>query len=75
VVGKPRRRELGDAFERRLRAEPAAWAWFSAQSPSYRRLVASWVMSAKREATRERRLAALIEDSAAGRKIRPLGGA
>ena len=29
-------------------------------------------MSAKRESTRERRLTALIEDSAAGRKVKPL---
>jgi uncharacterized protein YdeI (YjbR/CyaY-like superfamily) len=58
--------------ERRFRAEEAAWAWFSAQAPWYRRTATHWVMSAKREETRDRRLAQLIEDSAAGRAVGPL---
>jgi uncharacterized protein YdeI (YjbR/CyaY-like superfamily) len=57
--------------EARVRAHEAAWAWFSSRSPSYRRGAAHWVMTAKREETRERRLAELIEDSAAGRLIKP----
>jgi hypothetical protein len=40
--------------------------------PSYRRPALWWVVSAKQPATRERRLATLIEDSAAGRPIKPL---
>jgi uncharacterized protein YdeI (YjbR/CyaY-like superfamily) len=58
--------------ERRLRANAAAWEHFSAQPPWYRRTATHWVMSAKREDTRDRRLARLIEDSAAGRPIGPL---
>jgi uncharacterized protein YdeI (YjbR/CyaY-like superfamily) len=58
--------------EREFRANPAAWEWFQAQAPSYRRGAIWWVVSAKREETRRRRLAALIEDSAAGRTIGPL---
>jgi uncharacterized protein YdeI (YjbR/CyaY-like superfamily) len=58
--------------ERRLRANAAAWAFFSAQPPWYRRTATHWVMSAKREETRDRRLARLIEDSAAGRPTGPL---
>jgi uncharacterized protein YdeI (YjbR/CyaY-like superfamily) len=58
--------------EQRLRANAAAWAHFSAQAPWYRRTATHWVMSAKREETRDRRLARLIEDSAAGRPIGPL---
>jgi uncharacterized protein YdeI (YjbR/CyaY-like superfamily) len=58
--------------ERRLRADTAAWAYFSAQPPWYRRTATHWVMSAKREETRDRRLARLIEDSAAGRAVGPL---
>ena len=57
--------------ERAFRAEPAAWDWFSAQSPSYRKSATFWVVSAKREETRERRLATLIEDSRAGRDVGP----
>ena len=56
----------------RLRASPAAWADWEARPPSYRRAVTHWVTSAKGEATRERRLATLIEDSAAGRKVGPM---
>jgi uncharacterized protein YdeI (YjbR/CyaY-like superfamily) len=59
-------------FEERFRAEKEAWADFSARPRWYRQAAIRWVMTAKREGTRERRLATLIEDSAAGRTIRPL---
>jgi uncharacterized protein YdeI (YjbR/CyaY-like superfamily) len=49
-----------------------AWEFFQAQPPGYRRTAAHWVTSAKREETRERRLAQLVEDSAAGRRLRHL---
>jgi uncharacterized protein YdeI (YjbR/CyaY-like superfamily) len=55
-----------------FRADRAAWEWFSAQSPYYRRAATHWVVSAKRADTRERRLAQLITDSAAGRRVPPL---
>ncbi|NMO52941.1 bacteriocin-protection protein [Actinoplanes sp. TBRC 11911] len=55
-----------------FRARSSAWEWFCAQSPSYRRSAVHWVVSAKRPETRDRRLAQLIEDSAAGRKVPPL---
>jgi len=55
-----------------FQARPDAWAWFQAKAPSYRRQATWWVISAKRPETRERRLAQLIEDSAAGRTIAPL---
>jgi uncharacterized protein YdeI (YjbR/CyaY-like superfamily) len=64
--------ELDEEQLARLRAEPAAWEWFSKQASSYRRSAAHWVISAKRAETRERRLAQLIADSAAGRPVRPL---
>jgi uncharacterized protein YdeI (YjbR/CyaY-like superfamily) len=58
--------------DRRFRAEETAWGWFSAQAPWYRRTATHWVMSAKRDETRDRRLAQLIEDSTAGRAVGPL---
>jgi uncharacterized protein YdeI (YjbR/CyaY-like superfamily) len=61
-----------DEQEARFRADAAAWEWFQAQPPSYRRTATYWVVSAKRPETRERRLTRLIEDSAAGRTIPPL---
>lgn len=62
---------LDPAVEAALRAEPAAWAYFEAQPPAYRRDAAFWVTSAKRDETRERRLATLVADSAAGRRFGP----
>ncbi len=47
----------------------AAWEFFSTQAPSYRRTATYWVVSAKKPETRARRLAILIEDSAAGRRL------
>jgi uncharacterized protein YdeI (YjbR/CyaY-like superfamily) len=58
--------------EERFRSVPEAWAWFQARPPSYRRAAVHWVVSAKRPETRARRLQALIDDSAAGRAIKPL---
>lgn len=52
-----------------LRANAVAWAFFQQQPPSYRKTATHWVMSAKREETRRRRLATLVADSAAGRRI------
>lgn len=63
---------LDPAFERSLRANKKAWQFFSGQPPWYRRSAAFWVQSAKREDTRLRRFAALIEDSRAGRRVKPL---
>lgn len=54
-----------------LRADPAAWAFWEAATPSYRRLAASWVTSAKRETTRRSRLESLVQDCAAGRLVPP----
>jgi uncharacterized protein YdeI (YjbR/CyaY-like superfamily) len=52
----------------RFRADEAAWAFFQAQPPSYRRTVTYWVTSAKRPETRERRFGTLLEASRAGRR-------
>ncbi len=60
---------LDPAYEHQLKANRAAWAFFEAQPPSYRKPVTWWVMSAKQEATRQRRLAILIADSTKGLRI------
>ncbi|HEY4996850.1 MAG TPA: YdeI/OmpD-associated family protein [Solirubrobacteraceae bacterium] len=62
--------ELPPAALARLQANAAAWSYWSARPPGYRRIAAWWVISAKRSETRERRLATLIEDCAAGRLIK-----
>ena len=56
----------------RFRANEAAWTWFSAKPPSFRKQALHWVISAKKPETRERRLATLIGDSAAGRPIKSM---
>lgn len=64
--------KLDAAQEQQFRANPQAWAFFQAQSAWYRKAAIWWVVSAKKEATRQKHLATLIEDSAQGRTIRPL---
>ncbi len=63
---------LSDAELERFRAVPAAWADWERRPPSYRRAVMYWVTSAKGADTRTRRLEALIADSAAGERVRPM---
>lgn len=57
---------------RRFKAAPEAWAFYCEQPPGYRRQTARWVMEAKREDTRQRRLATLIEDSGNQLRIKQL---
>ncbi|MDQ3691980.1 MAG: YdeI/OmpD-associated family protein [Chloroflexota bacterium] len=64
--------DLPDAYLARLCENEAAWSWWQAQTPGYRRGATWWVVSAKQETTRDRRLATLIEDCAAGRLIKPM---
>jgi uncharacterized protein YdeI (YjbR/CyaY-like superfamily) len=63
--------ELPPAYAAQLAASPRAQAYFEAQRPSYRKIARQWVMSAKRESTRDRRMAELVADCEAGRLIRP----
>lgn len=66
-----RPRRLDAAYAKTFKANRRAWTWFEAQAPWYRRTATWWVMSAKREETRARRLAALITSSAKGAKAPP----
>lgn len=66
---------LPEEMERRFRRNRKAWTFFQAQPAGYRRTATWWVVSAKREDTRARRLATLITDSAAGRAIQRLARA
>jgi uncharacterized protein YdeI (YjbR/CyaY-like superfamily) len=52
-----------------FRGNEKAWADWEKRPPSYRKVVLHWIASAKRPETRAKRLATLIADSAAGRKI------
>jgi len=65
-------RKLSPAFEKAFRAKKAAWAYFQDQAPSYRRAATFWVMTAKKEETRDTRFAALVESSSKGEWLRHL---
>jgi uncharacterized protein YdeI (YjbR/CyaY-like superfamily) len=63
---------LEDAYEQQFQANTRAWEFFKKQAPSYQKAAIWWVVSAKQEATRAKRLAKLIEDSEQGRTVPPL---
>jgi uncharacterized protein YdeI (YjbR/CyaY-like superfamily) len=57
------------AHEKKFKASANAWEFFRGQAAWYQRTATWWVISAKREETRLKRLATLIEDSGKGRRI------
>jgi uncharacterized protein YdeI (YjbR/CyaY-like superfamily) len=63
--------ELTDEERAALAADPRAHAFWTEATPTYRRTVATWVRSAKREQTRIDRFATFLADSAAGHLIPP----
>jgi uncharacterized protein YdeI (YjbR/CyaY-like superfamily) len=64
--------QLTDAHETKFRTNRRAWEFFQAQPPWYRRVSTYWVISAKKEETREKRLATLIKYSSQQKPIPPL---
>ncbi len=53
-------------LEKQFRANKRAWTYFEALAPSYKKTSINWVMSAKQDATKIKRLNMLIADSEAG---------
>jgi uncharacterized protein YdeI (YjbR/CyaY-like superfamily) len=64
--------KLTAMYEKTFRVNKKAWKFFQAQPPWYQRTASWWVISAKKEETRLKRLAQLIEDSDNERTIREL---
>jgi len=63
--------EIGDvnfspAFEKQFKANKKAWKYFQSLAPSYQKPSINWVVSAKQETTRIKRLNELIANSNAG---------
>jgi uncharacterized protein YdeI (YjbR/CyaY-like superfamily) len=58
--------ELPPEMKKLFKANKKAWDYFQALAPSYRRSSVKWIVSAKQEATRVKRLNTLIADSQAG---------
>jgi uncharacterized protein YdeI (YjbR/CyaY-like superfamily) len=67
------KREVGPFAASRLRAfkkDKAAWTFFTAQAPSYQKLIRFYVeISAKQEATRDKRFARVLESSRKGKRL------
>jgi len=64
-----RKVELDEPYGKKLRQNKEAWQFFQVQPASYRKAANWWVLSAKKEETRLKRLENLIDDSAHGRTI------
>jgi len=58
--------ELTQNFKKQFKANKKAWHYFQSLAPSYRKVSTHWVMNAKQETTRLKRLQQLISESAAG---------
>jgi uncharacterized protein YdeI (YjbR/CyaY-like superfamily) len=61
--------KLEGPYEKRLKQNKAAWDFFYAQPPSYRKAIGWWIVSAKRETTRLKRLEKLIRESKRGERL------
>lgn len=64
--------KLSEDFLQQFKANKAAWKYFEAMPPSYRKPAIHWVMTAKQENTRIKRMSELINDSANGKKVKSL---
>jgi Uncharacterized protein conserved in bacteria len=64
-----RPKDLEEPYRSALTKHGAAWTFFQAQPPSYRRTIAWWIVSAKREETRQDRLQKLIKSCAKGKRL------
>jgi uncharacterized protein YdeI (YjbR/CyaY-like superfamily) len=63
---------LTEEYEQKFRSNRKAWNFFNSQPPSYRNVASRWVMSARQEVTRLKRLDELISDSENGLRIKAL---
>lgn len=57
--------EFSPHLQQRFKANRSAWNYYQSLAPTYRKSSKNWVMSAKQETTREKRLGKLIEHSEA----------
>jgi uncharacterized protein YdeI (YjbR/CyaY-like superfamily) len=63
---------LTGEMEQRFRQQTDAWRYYTAQTASYRKTTARWVMSARQEVTRSKRLEELIASCADGEYIKAM---
>lgn len=60
------------SFEKKFKVNKQAWKYFQSTAPSYQKTTTRWIMSAKQEATRFKRLEELIRDCTLGKKIKAM---
>jgi uncharacterized protein YdeI (YjbR/CyaY-like superfamily) len=60
---------LPPKYARIFKTDAAAWKFFQSQTPGYRKQMMWRIVSAKQEATREKRLALLMKHSARGERL------
>jgi uncharacterized protein YdeI (YjbR/CyaY-like superfamily) len=65
-----RSEQLPDPYAAEMKKHKAAWAFFQAQAPYYRKMLGWWIVSAKKEETRRARLKTLIDASEKGKRLR-----
>jgi len=61
--------ELEEPYNRLLKQDKTAWSFFQEQPPSYRKAISWWIISAKKEETRLKRLQKLIAYSTKGQRL------
>jgi uncharacterized protein YdeI (YjbR/CyaY-like superfamily) len=61
--------ELPEPYSGKLKKNKAAWDFFQAQPPSYRKLMSWWIVSAKKEETRSQRLEKLMTASVKRKRL------
>ncbi len=62
-------KQFSEEFEKQFKAKEMAWEFFEIQANWYKKQMINWVMTAKQEATRERRLEKLVEESEKGNRV------
>ncbi len=64
--------QLPSMYEKKIKSNKKAWQYFQTQAPWYKKSATWWVISAKQEITKLKRLESLIECSENGKTIPPL---
>ena len=64
--------QLDKTYQKKIKENKQAWGFYEKLAPSYKKQTVWWIMSAKKEETRLRRLDVLIKSSEEGQKIPPL---
>lgn len=59
-------------YEKKFKANKSAWKYFKSTSSTYQKVTTRWVMSAKQDETRLKRLEELIRDCGLGKKIKAM---